>query len=227
MKRFAFLLLIVPLLAAPLVGQAPDKKPLAFSSPLLPLKVGNRWTYQGVDPKEKVVMTVDRMEPIRRRTPNGTLESLESYIVRITSGDKALQEQYYVAEDGIYRYAAAGKEIVPPLKIMSVKPALNESWACDSVSENTPIKGQFVVSSQNVVLPGLGPQQAWVSKTKDFTVGDQAMDATYWFVPNLGIVQQHVKAGKFELKITLENFKGAAAGVAPPAIAPLDLPPVK
>lgn len=230
MKRFALLplaLLALSLLVPALVGQTPPEKkpPLAFASPLLPLKIGNRWTYQGVDPKEKIVVTVERMEPIRRRTGTGGLESLESYILKTTNGDKSQHEQLYVSEDGIYRYSLGGKEIVPPLKIMSVKPTVGETWNCDSLSENTPLKGQFVVESKTVELPTLGKQAAWVSKTKDFTVGDHKLESMYCWVPNIGIVQQHIKVGKFDQRTVLEDFKSPGpAAPPPPSVTLPDLP---
>ena len=230
MKRFALGLPLLFFVAiGPSLGQG-EKKILSHSSDLLPLKVGNRWIYQGIDPKEKVVVAVERMEPIKRLTTVAgaeRTETFESFILRITSGDKSLLEQVMITDDGIYRYAAAGKEIKPPMKILKLPIAKGE-WTIDSKSENVALKGDFVVEQTIVNLPGKGDVSAWLSRSRDFTVGDQKMEASYWFVPNEGIVKQHVKIGKFEFRIALEEFRpsGAAAANAPPGLPTLPkLPP--
>lgn len=221
MKRFALALPLLLLAAiGPIFGQ-PEKKVLSFPSDLFPLKVGNLWKYQGMDPKEKIFVAVDRMEPIRRSitTPAGgeRTETFESFILRTTNGDKSLQEQVMVTDDGIYRYAAAGKEIKPPIKILKLPAAKGDAWSVDSKSENVTMKGEFVVEQTTVNLPGKGDVPAWLSKTRDFTVGDQPMETSYWFVPGEGIAKQHVKIGaKFEFGITLEEFRPAAGAIAPP-----------
>ncbi len=225
MKRFALALpLLLLATIGPGLGQG-DKKILSHSSEFYPLKVGNRWTYQGVDPKEKILVAVERMEPIRRIIPvagSERTETFESFVLRITSGDKSLHEQVMVTDDGIYRYAAAGKEIKPPMKILKLPVAKGDVWTIDSKSENVPLKGEFVVEQTIVNLPGKGDVAAWLSRSRDFTVGDQKMEASYWFVANEGIVKQHVKIGKqFDFRITLEAFRPAGASGAS---APPDLP---
>jgi hypothetical protein len=210
MTRFAFApLLLIVVVTGPALGQ--EKKIASFTTDLLPLKVGARWVYQAMEPKEKVVVTVERMEPVKRRVvvKGGAerQEPIESYILRIASGDKSLLEQILITEDGIYRYAAAGKDITPPLKIMKLPPKSGDTWTCQSMTEAVPLRGEFVVEQAVLNLPGKGPVPTWVSKSRDFTVGDQKMEATYWFVEGVGIAKQHVKIGRFEMMITLEEFR--------------------
>lgn len=228
MKRSLFGLTFV---AVALVGPslAQDAKPISFQSNLLPLNVGNKWVYQGNEPKDRITVTVERMELVRRRVPTARFdrtESIESFILRTTNGDKSLREQILVVDDGIYRYAAAGKELTPPLKILKLPPARGDTWPCESTSENVVIKGEMVVDQEDVSLPKLGTVKAWVSRTRDFTVDGQEMQAAYWFAPNVGIVKQHVKVGKFELHTTLEEFKPASANAAPTQTLPgIPVPP--
>src|SRR4051794_19696095 len=105
-----FLLFLVP---AATLGQPEKKRDVrTYPTDLFPLKIGNRWIYQGTEPKEKVIVTVDRMEPVRIASTDAKAGSssmeVESYVLRTTNGDKSLQEQIMVLGDGIYRYAAAG-----------------------------------------------------------------------------------------------------------------------
>lgn len=230
MKRlFVSLPLMMLVTWSPGLGQQDkqEKRILSFPTELFPLKVGDRWTYQTADAKEKVAVAVERMEPIKRRvtTANGAerSEMIESYLVRVANGEKVLQEQYMVTDDGVYRYAAGGKEITPPVKILKLPAASGDTWSVNSVSETVALKGDFVVEQTTVSLPGRGEVSAYLSKTRDFTVGDQKMDASYWFVPGIGIVKQHVKVGKYDFRITLEEFRqaGAAASVPPGGAANL------
>jgi hypothetical protein len=209
---------------SPGLGQQPKKPPLAIASDLFPLKVGNRWLYQGNEPKEKVIVTVDRMELVKRSAPAGDRpDMVESYILRTTNGDKALIEQIMITEDGIYRLASAGKEIRPPLKILKLPPAQDDSWMVDSRSESVELKGEFFVKQSTVNL-GRGDEPAWLVKTRDFKVGEQALEASYWFKPGVGIVKQHVKSGKFDLRTTLEEFRpGTGPEIAPGLPLPKDI----
>ena len=74
MKRFALGLPLLFFVAiGPSLGQG-EKKILSHSSDLLPLKVGNRWIYQGIDPKEKVVVVFFRRQKVARE--NGRMVPL-------------------------------------------------------------------------------------------------------------------------------------------------------
>jgi len=220
-----FLLLLVP---ATTLGQPDKKKDVrSFPTELFPLKVGNRWLYQGMEPKEKMTVTVDRMEPVRIASgdPKGGNMDVESFILRTANGDKSLQEQIMVTGDGVYRFAAAGKEIKPPLKIMKLPVAKGDFWSIDSLSGSVDMKGEFFVDQSTVNL-GKGDETVWLAKTRDFKIGDQPMEVSYWFKPGLGIVKQHVKSGRFEFRITLEEFRAAGAGGdALPAIPSLPKAP--
>lgn len=218
-----FLLFLVP---AAIRGQPEKKRDVRpYPTDLFPLKIGNRWIYQGAEPKEKVVVTVDRMEPVRIASTDSKAGSssmdVESYILRTTNGDKSLQEQIMVLGDGVYRYAAAGKEIKPPLKILKLPVTRGDSWSVDSISGSVDMKGEFFVDQATVNL-GKGDETIWLSKTRDFKIGDQPIEVNYWFKPGVGIVKQHVKSGKFDFRITLEEFRGAGAALD----SPLGLPPL-
>src|SRR4051812_11099400 len=117
-RRLALAMIVSGTLAtlflASLPGSGQEKKAQDFTSELFPLRVGHRWTYLATDGKERVVVTVEKQEPIKRKVKvedRDRIETLDSYFLRITSGDKSVLEQVFVTEDGVYRYAAAGKEI--------------------------------------------------------------------------------------------------------------------
>jgi hypothetical protein len=202
---------MVALLFAHGPGRGQEKKGQDFTSDLFPLKVGHRWTYLGSDGKERIVIAVEKQETIKRKIKvdeRDKFETLESYYLRITSGDKSLVEQVFVADDGVYRFSAAGKEITPPLKILALPPQKGEVWSVDSETETLKLRGKFVVDQIAVTVPA-GSYVAWSSTARDFFLGDQKLEATYWFAPKVGIVKQHVKVGKYDLKLELEKFEPA------------------
>jgi hypothetical protein len=204
------LLAVLPLLlfaAAP----AQDKKGQLFQSDYLPLKVGNRWIYK--NGKERVTVEVERQETIKRKVKSQDdfrYEFIEAFRLKITSGDKTLHEHMLVAEDGIYRVSAAGKEIQPPLKLMKLPPMADESWPIDSISENITLKGRFASQGDKVTVPAYPEGVAAVlCSCEDFQIGPQRMSARYWFVPKVGIVKQEVSAGPNNVSMELERFEPA------------------
>ena len=214
MKRISTGIALTLLLCA-MPSPAQEKKLTAFASDLLPLKVGNSWTYLGNDGKERVSVHVEKQVGVKRRVKAGIGDKevlIEGFVLRTKNGDKSLQESLFIADDGIYRFTSAGKEISPPIRILKLPPAKGDTWSCDSLTETTTLKGDFVVDQAMVTLPGRGETLAWVSSTKDFYLGEEKLEASYYFVPGVGIAKQHVKIGRFDLKLSLIESKIAPGG---------------
>lgn len=206
---------LLTLLLGSTAGSGQEKKD--FTTDLFPLRVGTRWTYVATDGRERVVIAVEKQEPIKRKVKTednrDRFETLDSYFLRVTSGDKSVLEQVFVAEDGVYRNSAAGKDITPPLKILSLPPQKGTNWTVDSETETLKLRGKFFLDESSVTVPQ-GTHVAWESSAREFFLGDQKFEATYWFAPKVGIVKQHIKLGKYDLKLELEKFEPATA-VAP------------
>ena len=219
MKRiFTRIALTLLLCAAPGAAQEPERKPLSFTSDLLPLKVGNQWTYLGNDGKERVTVSVEKQVSVRRRVKAGFEDKsilVEAFTLRTKNGDKSLQESLFITDDGIYRFMSAGKEITPPIRILKLPPAKGDTWTCDSLTETTTLKGDFIVDQAMVALPGRGNVSAWVSSTKDFYLGEEKLEASYYFVPGIGIAKQQVRIGRFDLNISLIESKIGPANAIP------------
>ncbi|MBX9678150.1 MAG: hypothetical protein K2X38_05245 [Gemmataceae bacterium] len=209
MLRWTMLALLPLLLFA--AAPAQEKKGQLFQSDYLPLKVGNRWIYKAG--KEKVTVEVERQETIKRKVKTQDdfrYELIEAFRLKITAGDKTLHEHVVVAEDGIYRVSAAGKEIQPPLRLLKLPPMADDSWLIDSVTENIVLKGRFATLGDKVSVPAYPEGVAAVlSSCDDFQIGSQRMSARYWFVPKVGIVKQEVKAGTSDVSMELERFEPA------------------
>jgi len=193
-------------------AQEKATKGQSFQSEYLPLKVGNRWIYRAGN--EKVVVEVERQETVKRKVKQTNddfrTEPIEAFRLKITSGDKILHEHVLIAEDGIYRFSAAGKEIQPPLRILKLPPSADDSWTVDSVSENVVLKGRFATKGAKVTTPAFpGGVDSVHSSTDDFQIGTNRMASNYYFVPKIGIVKQDMKVGKLDVSMELERFEPA------------------
>lgn len=225
MIRFASAAAPLALLTLTLAGVGQEKKAQEFSSAIYPLKVGHRWTYSGIDPKEKVMIRADRKEPIKRRVKTDALdrtELLESYVLKSTSGDKSMAEQVFVAQDGVYRFASAGKEMTPPLRILKFPAVAGDSWPIESLSDTVKIRGAFELRKDRMMVLG-EMRDVWVSSTRDFVIDEQPFQLAYWFAEGIGMVKQHLKYGKHELRLELDKFEpagDAAFAPPPPKLAP-------
>jgi hypothetical protein len=208
MKR---LLPIALLLTAVLFLPAWGQEPLAH--PYYPLKVGSRWTYR--TGKDQVVITAEKEEAFtykpggaeNKDNPDKT-EKVTGVVLKITSGSKVMQEKVAVLKDGVYRFAAAGKTITPPLCFFKLPLKAGETWKVDSTSEGKTIKGTFVGGEEtiNVPLKGGAELKTMTVASKDFQVDGEPMDLKYWFAPNYGLVKQHAKVGTFTVTLELEQY---------------------
>ena len=194
-------------------GQGQDKKPMVYTSPFYPLRVGNEWTYKvtvGDAPAEqKVVITVDEAEPYDYKFAQDQKEvtaPIVRYRLKVVSGFKELTEHVAVLKDGVYRFTTAMKEIAPPLRFLKLPLTKGETWKVNSTSENVQLSGTFTCADDKVTVPA-GEFQAKHVSSKDFLLGTEKMALDYWFAEGVGIVKQHVHVGNSDVLLELKEFK--------------------
>ena len=205
--------LLLPASAVP--GQGQEKKPMPYemTSPFYPLRVGNQWTYKstiGDAPPQKVTITAEQAEPYEYKHTLAKMQEVSEPIVRYrlkkVSGSKELNEYVAVLKDGVYRFAAAGKEITPPLRFLKLPLTKGESWTINSVSENVPLTGTFTCDDATIKVPA-GQFQTKHVWSKDFQVGTEKMVIEYWFARDVGIVKQHHHVVNSDEVLELEEFR--------------------
>jgi hypothetical protein len=202
-------------------GQVQEKKPVENSSDFYPLATGYQWRYRvtvNEAPPQKVVITAEKPEVYEYKSGVDKKEGSESivrYPLRIVSGQKEreLVEHVAVLKDGVYRFATAGKEIMPPKEItpplcfLKLPVKAGESWNVEATSENVPLKGTFTCTVEQVKVPAGEFGQALHVSSPDFQVGTEKMALDYWFAKGLGIVKQQVHVGNSKVLMELEVFK--------------------
>lgn len=188
----------------------------AFDHPYYPLQVGNQWTYRSG--KEQVVIRVEKQEPLAYKLPGGEgkekADKVNGFVLKVTSGGRSLTEKVAVLGDGIYRFAAAGKEITPPLRFFKLPLKPGETWAVDSKTGDKSIKGTFVGGEDTVKLQLGGKNvslRTMTAATKDFTVDGEPMELKYWFAEEYGMVKQQVQVGSSTVTLELQEFTPAKA----------------
>ncbi|MCI0376961.1 MAG: hypothetical protein L0215_05105 [Gemmataceae bacterium] len=218
MKK-ALLLFAVLTLAVPLVSSGQEKKEpetaIFLESNYYPLKEGAAWHYQVTQAKgekQKVTVQVEKREILqfKKKKEKDKEESkrVVCFMLRVTSGDKTLTEHVGILEDGVYRFTSAGKEITPPLRFMKLGLEKGETWECESVSESAVLKGVFSSDMETVRVPA-GQFNAMVVTAKDFQIGQQKMNLTYWFANKVGIVKQRTSVGDLDILLELEKYEPA------------------
>jgi hypothetical protein len=200
-----------------LVVQSTSSQEPARQTELFPLNVGTERTYVVKDPKGKgdnkvtikvaktETVEIKRMEPDPDDKEKKKLREVKvkvpAYLLETTSADRTPQtETVAVLEDGVYRVAALGKEIHPPLCFLKPKPGL--TWKVDSMMDSQAIQGTFQTKEETVVWNKRNVT-ALKSYSNDFQIGKHRMEVEYWFVPMTGLLMQRVKVGGYDIFMEL------------------------
>jgi hypothetical protein len=184
-----------------------------YESPYYPLKLGTQWTYRSG--KELVVIRVDREVPLDFSRDGKDTEKVTGFVLKIGSGPGETTEQVAVLKDGVYRFVAAGKAYRPPLLFFKItnEVVAGGSWqAVCKLDDGKAVNVTFVGGSEKIrqTINGKAQDlQAVKISTKNLQADDREMATTSWFVKDHGLVKQHVRIGKNETTLVLEEFKPA------------------
>jgi hypothetical protein len=191
MVRFASTLALLAGLA-PLTRTA-DEVP---ESPYYPLKVGTTWTYGSGD--DRTTMKVVKHERVGGRP---------TALVEVTNADGSrLTENVAVNDAGVYRVAAGGHRIDPPLLLLRLPPKPGGTWAVKSKVLDGEMAGTFTSRAARVKVPA-GEYEAVTAESDDLRMGDAKFPIKYYFAKGVGMVKQVVKVGDEEVVLELEKFE--------------------
>lgn len=209
------LALLVVALSLPLpLAHGQDKTLASY----FPLETNKEWRYKKkvleddkLLPAEAgiVVVRVTGVEEFALPEEKGKKEKEkgQAFTLESTTGDKKaaenkkLVEEITVLADGVYRRAAAGKTITPPLAFLK----LQKSWQIDSMTKDTPIKGTFTLGQENVTVPAGTFPMALTSTADKLQIGEQTMYVKYWFAAGVGMVKQQMRVGGYEVTLELQG----------------------
>jgi hypothetical protein len=198
--------------AAAMPGRTQEKK--GYKSEWYPLSEGNHWRYKATvndAPTQQVDITVGKPEAFEHKYTVDKKEVSEAgvrYRLKIVTVSKKneLFEHVAVLRDGVYRLSTANKEITPPLMFLKLPIKQGQSWTVNATSENVTLAGTFTCEADDVKVPA-GAFKAVHVSCPDFQLNNEKMAVDYWFAKDVGIVKQHVRVGKSNVLLELEQFK--------------------
>ncbi len=208
--RRAFLVVPLGFLALTLAVPTQEaKKVVHLESEYFPLRVGTARKYKVND--HEVTITVAREELLelkklqpdpddkdKKKTREVKVKVL-GYQLESRSEDRVQSETVAVLEDGLYRCAALGKAITPPVCVLKLPPQPGQSWQVQAMTDGQTVQGTFRCVEENV--------KEWKNAIKcfsdDFQIGKQKMKLATWFVPGMGLVKQEVHVGGYDIVMDL------------------------
>lgn len=171
-----------------------QEKPVG--SPYYPSRVGSKWVYES--PSGKTVTRVTAHEKIG----GADCARVEAAGPR----DRRTVEYVRAADDGLYRHAADGQMINPPVRFLKLPPTPGDTWTVDSKTLGVELKGTYEIDEEEIEVPA-GRFKAIVVRSDDFSVSEQKVPHTYWFAEGVGMVRQVVEFGGTRLTLELESFE--------------------
>ena len=181
-------------------GPAPAEEPLASVEHLLPLAVGNRWTYRVAAQEDRFVVRAARQEMVGAQT---------CFLLEARLRDRVVATEHVAfTKDGLYRFKADQTEIHPPICVLRVPPP-KQRW------------------SQRYTLNGREGHAWFGARPDDVSVLSKKYKATLvqgwttpdgrgpprtrvWYAPGVGPVKQEIEEGKNRwLVLELEEFEKA------------------
>lgn len=165
-----------------------------------PISEGNKWHYlikaEG-QPERKLTYQIARIEMI----DGESLARLETVI----NGNVAASEHLQITEKGLFRKRFNGTEINPPICLLKFPIKDGEKWENNTKIGPIELKVKCNLEFEEAVVP------AGKFKCAKVHVETEQKGAniitTYWFAPEMGMVQQYVDINSKAFSIQLEKFE--------------------
>lgn len=187
-------LAVMSVLTAWLHGQEKKLREQAY----YPLLVGNVWRYVNNVGSESVTRVV-RTEKVQNE---------EGYRLETTVGNQVVSSEVLaVRSDGIYRLAANDVPIEPPVPVLKWPIKEGASWPVAARVKDKTIQGTLSIaaSAEKVVTRG-GEFACLKVHGENLQLGNQKLNATYWYAPEVGPVKVTIKLGEQETSLELVEF---------------------
>jgi hypothetical protein len=168
-----------------------------------PLKPGTKWFYVVEANAQKIKLTsqVAKVEQIEGKS----LTLVES----VVNGNVTATEHLAATDKGIFRHRTNGIEISPPVCILQYPVKKGDTWESETTlgNQQMKVKGTTVDIDPAVKVPA-GTFKA-LRADGEITIGGMVITTTYWFVPDIGVVQQVTNVNGMKITIQLEKYEPA------------------
>ncbi|MCE9530648.1 MAG: hypothetical protein K8T89_05890 [Planctomycetes bacterium] len=191
MKRILGLSLLALFLAAH-TSMAQEK-----TTPLYPLKVGNKWTYKVSG--GTIEVKVEKKEKFAEE---------DSYKLETSAAGKVSgSENVVVRDDGVFRLGVNGMKSDPAVKFLAIPATKNYKWDVKAKVDKQEIEGTYVIKTEDVTVPLGTYKEATLVEATNFKVAGMDSTIKCWFVKDIGIVKLEFKLMGQEATFELEKFE--------------------
>jgi hypothetical protein len=109
---------------------------------------------------------------------------------------------------GLYRYAAEGKRLEPPVKFLDRPGHTGHSWDVKSGIDTGKLAGSFKIGILPQITVQAGTFRNVVTcSSNDLNASGTRISVRYYFAKDIGLIKQVVNLGGQELIIELEKFE--------------------
>jgi hypothetical protein len=168
---------------------------------LLPLVVGNSWTYKVSGQDDRFVVKVARREMVGEHT---------AFVLEARLRERVVSSEHVaLTRDGFCRVRVEKEDVAPPVCFLKLPPPAGRGpWSQDYKLGGRDAKARFSIDTAEVTVP------AGKFKARS-VVGEMFMDGRWrprthvWYAPDVGVVKQEVFEGKAPgptLTLELERF---------------------
>ena len=187
------------LLAAVLPSSLVAADPPRVGEDLLPLAVGNTWTYRVPFQEDKFVVRVIRQEMVGDQTCfvlEGRLKD------RVTA-----TEHVAFTKDGLTRFRADNVDIVPPVTVLKFGAAKGR-WATEYQLGERKATATFSQEAGAAVLVPAGRYRTTTQVTGEMNGENNSRTRTsLWYAAGVGLIRQQIGEGKGMVVLELERFE--------------------
>jgi hypothetical protein len=190
----AFILVVLACGAKLIGAELPDSKNY------FPLDEGAEWTYKMTvaGKTQKFTNKVAKIETIDDKKLTQMESSLEGKVVA--------SEHLTQTDKGVFRHRISGIELSKPVEIMRYPAKDGDTWEGESAAGNEKMKLSAKVTAEEVTVPAGSYKAARVDID---STGAQAVKASSWYVPDVGMVKQIIKLGPVTIELELEKYEPA------------------
>jgi hypothetical protein len=173
---------------------------------MLPLTIGNSWTYKVSGQDDRFVVRAVRQEMVGAQTCILLEGSLRDRVVAT--------EHVAFLKDGLYRYRADKEDIVPPVCVLRTPLPRNNRWGTGKTEfrlGSRSASATFGAATEEITV--LGTKHKTTKVHADIFEGGRMQPASdTWYAERVGVVQQRIYSGGRALTLELEKFESAGPG---------------
>jgi hypothetical protein len=193
----------LPVLVAVIVLPVPAWAADPPAENLLPLAIGNTWTYKVSGQEDRFVVKVVRQEMVREHT---------AFVLEARLRDRVVATEHVaLTKDGFCRVRAEKEDINPPVYFLKLPvPARGANWQQSYKLNGRDAQARFSVDSAETTVP-FGKFKAVLVRGEIGTEGRWRPTTAVWYAPDVGVVRQTIYEGKGpgpnpSLTLELEKF---------------------